>query len=264
MGALIVRFAKDQIRPYPTDPTGLSGTLPPSPQKTSPGLGHTEPRGRRQCNWSFTNSTGDGNICESASRASSGACWRRWLSRASRRPSSWWLQRTNRDRYLVIDGHKRIAALQQLGRDTVEATVWPMSEAEALLLDRSLRFSSAGKRAGTRLAAVGDGAALRLRAGRTGAPFRPQRELGIAAAGAGGVTAGGHPAASTRRQNLSAGGDEVSGARGARRMRSIASAWPPHSSSTVAIRGKPGNSIRPGAKAHARFASAFSPNRNCF
>jgi len=44
-------------------------------------------------------------------------------------------------RYVVIDGHKRIAALQQLGRDTVEATVWAMSEAEALLLDRSLRFS---------------------------------------------------------------------------------------------------------------------------
>src|SRR5664280_556155 len=46
------------------------------------------------------------------------------------------------DRYLVIDGHKRIAALQQLGRDTVEATVWAMSDAEALLLERSLRFSS--------------------------------------------------------------------------------------------------------------------------
>ena len=46
-----------------------------------------------------------------------------------------------RDHYLVIDGYKRIAALQQLGRDTVEATVWAMSEAEALLLDRSLRFS---------------------------------------------------------------------------------------------------------------------------
>jgi len=47
----------------------------------------------------------------------------------------------NCERYLVIDGHKRIAALQQLGRDTVEATVWAMSEAEALLLDRSMRFS---------------------------------------------------------------------------------------------------------------------------
>jgi ParB family transcriptional regulator, chromosome partitioning protein len=45
------------------------------------------------------------------------------------------------NRYLVIDGYKRIAALQQLGRDTVEAVAWPMGEAEALLLDRSLRFS---------------------------------------------------------------------------------------------------------------------------
>jgi ParB/RepB/Spo0J family partition protein len=45
------------------------------------------------------------------------------------------------DRYLVIDGHKRVAALEQLGRDTVEATVWAMSEAEALLLSRSLRSS---------------------------------------------------------------------------------------------------------------------------
>jgi ParB family transcriptional regulator, chromosome partitioning protein len=45
------------------------------------------------------------------------------------------------DRYLVIDGHKRVAALEQLGRDTVEATIWAMSEAEAVLLSRSLRLS---------------------------------------------------------------------------------------------------------------------------
>jgi ParB family chromosome partitioning protein len=45
------------------------------------------------------------------------------------------------DRYLVIDGYKRLAALQQLGRDTMEAVVWPLSEVEALLLDRSLRWS---------------------------------------------------------------------------------------------------------------------------
>lgn len=45
------------------------------------------------------------------------------------------------DHYVVIDGYKRIAALQQLGRDTVEATVWALSEAEAVLLERSLRFS---------------------------------------------------------------------------------------------------------------------------
>ena len=46
------------------------------------------------------------------------------------------------DRYLVIDGYKRIAALQQLGRDTVDAVVWPISEADALVLDRSLRFAT--------------------------------------------------------------------------------------------------------------------------
>jgi len=43
--------------------------------------------------------------------------------------------------YVVIDGYKRIAALEQLGRDMVEAVVWPMSEAAAVLLDRSLRLS---------------------------------------------------------------------------------------------------------------------------
>jgi ParB family chromosome partitioning protein len=45
------------------------------------------------------------------------------------------------DQYVVIDGYKRIVALEQLGRDTVEAVVWPMSEAAAVLLDRSLRLT---------------------------------------------------------------------------------------------------------------------------
>ena len=45
------------------------------------------------------------------------------------------------DRYLVIDGYKRVAALEQLRRDTVEAVVWDMNEADALVLDRSMRFS---------------------------------------------------------------------------------------------------------------------------
>jgi ParB/RepB/Spo0J family partition protein len=45
------------------------------------------------------------------------------------------------DRYIVIDGYKRIAALAQLGRDTVEAVEWPMGEAAAVLLDRTLRLS---------------------------------------------------------------------------------------------------------------------------
>jgi ParB/RepB/Spo0J family partition protein len=44
-----------------------------------------------------------------------------------------------RERYSVIDGYKRIGALEQLGRDTIEATVWAMSAAEALLLEWTLR-----------------------------------------------------------------------------------------------------------------------------
>ena len=43
------------------------------------------------------------------------------------------------EHYLVIDGYRRIAALKQLGRDTVEAVIWSLSEVEALLLDRSMR-----------------------------------------------------------------------------------------------------------------------------
>ena len=43
------------------------------------------------------------------------------------------------NRFLVIDGYKRIRALRRLRRDTVRATVWDMDETEALILDRSLR-----------------------------------------------------------------------------------------------------------------------------
>ncbi len=37
-------------------------------------------------------------------------------------------------RYVVIDGHQRIAALRRLGHDTVKALVWEMEQAEALVL----------------------------------------------------------------------------------------------------------------------------------
>ena len=65
------------------------------------------------------------------------------------------------------------------------------------------------------MAAGGDGTSLRLFARRAGAPLRPQPQLGLAAAGAGGVVAGSDPAASARRETRGASGDEVSGAGGA-------------------------------------------------
>jgi ParB family chromosome partitioning protein len=37
------------------------------------------------------------------------------------------------ERYVLIDGYRRVAALERLGRDTVEAVVVPMEEREALL-----------------------------------------------------------------------------------------------------------------------------------
>src|ERR1700735_4691689 len=50
------------------------------------------------------------------------------------------------DRYVVIDGYKRIAALEQLGRDTVEAGVGRRGGAAAGPLDRSWVCADDGER----------------------------------------------------------------------------------------------------------------------
>lgn len=47
------------------------------------------------------------------------------------------------DRFVVVDGYKRVQALGRLGQDTVVATEWALSEAEALLLERVLRAGEA-------------------------------------------------------------------------------------------------------------------------
>jgi ParB family transcriptional regulator, chromosome partitioning protein len=46
------------------------------------------------------------------------------------------------DRFVLIDGYKRVRALRRLARDTVLATAWQIEEVEALLLERSLRRGS--------------------------------------------------------------------------------------------------------------------------
>jgi len=43
------------------------------------------------------------------------------------------------DRYVLVDGYKRVRALRRLGQDLVAATCWDLSEAEALVLDRLMR-----------------------------------------------------------------------------------------------------------------------------
>jgi hypothetical protein len=45
----------------------------------------------------------------------------------------------------IFDGYKRVAALEQLGRDTVEAVIWPLNEVQVLVLDRSLHWSECEK-----------------------------------------------------------------------------------------------------------------------
>ncbi len=56
-----------------------------------------------------------------------------WLVRRSPPTSRW--SRHPRCR------RQRVAALEQLGRDTVEAVIWPLNEVQALVLDRSLHWS---------------------------------------------------------------------------------------------------------------------------
>jgi ParB family chromosome partitioning protein len=66
------------------------------------------------------------------------------------------------DRYVVIDGYKRIVALEQLGRDTVEAVVWPMSEAAAVAAGPFAALVGTRDRAGGGLVLGGVGTALQL------------------------------------------------------------------------------------------------------
>ena len=43
------------------------------------------------------------------------------------------------ERWVVVDGYKRVRAVHRLGQDVVRATEWALSEAEALVLERTLR-----------------------------------------------------------------------------------------------------------------------------
>jgi len=48
------------------------------------------------------------------------------------------------ERYVVVDGYKRVRALERLGEDTVRALEWALTEADALLLERVLRTGDTG------------------------------------------------------------------------------------------------------------------------
>ena len=168
------------------------------------------------------------------------------------------------DRYVVIDGYKRIAALEQLGRDTVEAVVWPMSEAAAVLLDRSLRLSEqeTALELGWLLAELEQrfGYGLDELARRFDRSVSwVSRRLALVE-----LSAGSDPAAGARRQDRGAGGDEVSGAGGAPKPGGLPADGGDLRPASLRYAAKPANCMPPGAKARPRSANAFWTSRSCF
>jgi len=77
------------------------------------------------------------STCARIGLSASSGCWHRWRQWAA--DAVIVIAADQPERYLLIDGYRRVRALEQLGRDTVEAVVWSLSEAEALFLDRSMR-----------------------------------------------------------------------------------------------------------------------------
>jgi ParB-like chromosome segregation protein Spo0J len=49
------------------------------------------------------------------------------------------VQGESAERFVLVDGYKRVRALRRLGQDLVAATCWDLSEADALVLDRLMR-----------------------------------------------------------------------------------------------------------------------------
>src|SRR3712207_1026350 len=47
------------------------------------------------------------------------------------------------ERWVVVDGYKRVRALKRLGQDVVRAAAWELEEVEALVLERALRGGDA-------------------------------------------------------------------------------------------------------------------------
>lgn len=167
------------------------------------------------------------------------------------------------DRYLVIDGYKRLAALQQLGRDTVKALVWPLSEAEALVLDRSLRFSAheTALEEGWLLAELEQ----RYGYGQEELARRFDRSLSWVSRRLALVDL--LPEAiqqQVREGKLSAHVAMKFWCRSRASAWTTASGWPPLLFSITAIRGKPGNCMRLGATARPWSANVFSINPSCF
>ena len=118
------------------------------------------------------------------------------------------------ERFVLIDGYKRVRALKRLARDTVHGTCWEVAEVEALLLERGLRCASEDALDQAWLLAELRNAASVV--GGTGAALRAQQELGERPSRADASPAGADPGERARRHFGRPRGDEVFGAVGAR------------------------------------------------
>ena len=117
------------------------------------------------------------------------------------------------ERFVLVDGYKRVRALRRLGQDLVGATCWDLSEAEALVLDRLMRTGEGAT--GARVAAARTLRPVRAVAGGPRPALRALGELGEPAAGAGGRAAGDDSRARAARRTAGARGHETPGPFGA-------------------------------------------------
>jgi hypothetical protein len=116
---------------------------------------------------------------------------------------------------VLVDGYRRVAALQSLSRDVVEVALLPLEEAAALV--EVWRLETARRR--TALEDAWLLAELLERHGRS-----PVQELGVAPAIAGAGPARVGAAGCARRHGATAGGDEVPGAVGPGQRRALRAA----------------------------------------
>lgn len=218
MGTLLVRVAKDQFRTYLADSKRLSGTLPPTPEKTSWGAPHTETRDAPDAATGVS-STGPPPGTASGSppgapSAVAGLGGRTRSTNAHRR------HRTRRP----LPSHRRPPAYRRA------AANGPRHRRRRGVADERSRSVAAGTfaahpRAGqcarTRLAAGGDGEPDGLFDRRVGAPLRSQQAVGGQPSGAGGNLAGGGAATGARRQDRGVGRHPLPGSGGRRQRRAL-------------------------------------------
>jgi len=122
-GALLLQATQDQFRAIALIPRQCRHTSPAGRARPDPDSSTIAPvrRTGTEMQLEFHQLDRRWEHCGPPS-ARNGGCWPRW-PRPAADAHRVVVAEGQADRYLVIDGYKRLAALQQLGRDTVEAVI---------------------------------------------------------------------------------------------------------------------------------------------